>query len=395
MRILKVTRCFFPAVSYGGPVFTILDIARRLQADGHEVTIFSSNLLDARTKMSEQTEVKTVDGIRVVYFNAVLRYHWDGFQPGLFEYLDHVGEFDVIHVYGYRDFLSSVVCSFAHRGGIPYVVEPMGMLVPIVRSLGKKKVYDRLVGRRLISRAGKVIVTSEQEAREATAWGVAEEKIFLRRNGVDVSEFDQLPSAGKFRHRLRIARERPLVLFLGRESRKKNPAMLLQAFAELERRDSVLAFVGPDDGDGSFQETLALRDKLGMQESVKVVGPLFGRDRLEALVDADVFVLPSANENFANVVAEAVLCGTPVVVTRQCGIAPLIRGRAGLVVEPEKEQLKAAIARVLGDERLRQQLSENAAEMKRELSWDEPIEELEQLYLMLTDAGKKKGEVAA
>jgi glycosyltransferase involved in cell wall biosynthesis len=383
MRILKVTRCFFPALSNGGGAFTSFAIARQLVDRGHDVTVYASNLLDTERKMSERTETKTVARIRAVYFNTALRYRWDGFQPDVFDYLDHLRQFDVIHVYGFRDFLSTVVCSFAERSGVPYVIEPMGMLVPIVRSLRKKKLYDQLVGRRLVERASRIIVTSDQEAREAMAWGVAEEKLFLRRNGVDVSEFAELPPAGGFRRRLQIADGRPLVLFLGRVSRKKNPALLVQAFAEMKRRDSILAFVGPDDADGSLQEVVRLREKLGVQESVKLVGPLFGRDRVEALVDADIFVLPSSNENFANAVAEAVLCGTPVVVTSQCGIAPLVRDRAGLVIEPEKEQLKAAMARLLADERLRRQLSSNALAMKRELGWDEPVEMLERLYSRL------------
>lgn len=380
MRILTVTRCFYPALSNGGGAFTSFAIAKQLVERGHEITVYTSNLLDPERKMSERTEAKTVAGIRVVYFNTALRYRWDGFQPDVFEHLDDLRRFDVIHVCGFRDFLSTVVCGFAPRSGVPYVIEPMGMLVPIVRSLRKKMLYDRLVGRRLIERASRVIVTSDQEAQEAIAWGVAEEKLFLRRNGVDVSEFEALPPPGGFRRRFQIAPEKPLVLFLGRVSRKKNPALLLQAFAELGRRDSVLAFVGPDDGDGSFQEVVRLREKLGVQESVKLVGPLFGRDRVEALVDADVFVLPSSNENFANAVAEAVLCGTPVVVTRQCGIAPLVRDRAGLVIEPEKEQLKSAMERLLADQQLRAALSRSALELKRELSWDEPVEQLERLY---------------
>jgi glycosyltransferase involved in cell wall biosynthesis len=257
------------------------------------------------------------------------------------------------------------------------------MLVPSYRSLRKKKLYDALIGRRLIERASKVIVTSDQEAEDARAWGVSEEQIFLRRNGIDVAEFEKLPPAGRFRQRFGVPKEKQLLVYLGRVARQKNPTLLVEAFAELQRQDAVLALVGPDQSDGSVQEIARLKERLNLNGSVLLTGPLYGREKLEALVDADLFVLPSAKESFGNAVAEAVLCGTPVVITCQCGIAPLVRDRAGLVVEPDKEQLKAAMARLLSDERLRAQLSRNALEMKRELSWDEPVEKLEQLYFGL------------
>jgi len=380
MRILKVTRCFYPALSYGGPIPKLLSIAKWLVSSGHKVTVYSSNVLDACQKMSDQTVVKTIEGIEVVYFNTVLRYRWDGFQPDIFERLDELRQFDVIHVYGFRDFLSTVACLFAGNSGRPYVVEPMGMLLPISRSIRKKKVYDWFIGRRIVERASKLIATSDQEAEEMLGWGVSGDKIVVRRNGLDLSEFEDLPPAGTFRRRFGIAPERRLILFLGRISRKKNPALLMHAFAELQLQDAVLAIVGPDDDDGSLQELLQLRKRLNVDGSVLLTGPLFGRDRLAALVDADVFVLPSSSENFANAAAEAMACGTPVIISRHCGIAPMIRQRAGLVIEPEKEPLKEALSQLLSDERLRRHFSENALALRPELSWDEPMAGLERLY---------------
>ena len=63
-----------------------------------------------------------------------------------------------------------------------------------------------------------------------------------------------------------------------------------------------------------------------------LIGPVFGAAKWAAYRDADVFVLPSQNENFGNTAAEAVAAGTPVIVTEQCGIAPLLANEAGLVV---------------------------------------------------------------
>jgi glycosyltransferase involved in cell wall biosynthesis len=99
-------------------------------------------------------------------------------------------------------------------------------------------------------------------------------------------------------------------------------------------------------------------------------------------VDADIFVLPSRNENFGNAAAEAVACGTPVVVTDRCGIAPLIEGRAGLVIPHECEALVRALHR-LSDVGLRERMKLGCIEVARGLGWEQPLAETEALYTEL------------
>jgi glycosyltransferase involved in cell wall biosynthesis len=380
MRILKLARCFPPALAGGGMSRTVWHIARELTRRGHEVTVYTSNLLDAARRLSDRTIAVRTEGIRVVYFHAPVRYRWDGVCPDIFRHLGELERFDLIHVYGVRDFLSTVVCWAARQRGLPYIVEPMGMLIPIGRSLCKKRAYDRLFGRRLMAGAARVMTTSEQEADEAVAWGVPREKIVVRRNGLDLSEFDPLPPRGAFRARLGIGSDERVVLYLGRLAVKKNIPMLIEAFAEVRCPAARLLIIGPDDGDGTRRAIARAIARAGLGESVRVLGPLYGRGRVEALVDADVLVLPSQHENFGNVVAEALVCGTPVIVTNRCGVAPMVEGRAGLVIEPEKEAMRDALRRMLEDEAMRRRFAARALELREELSWEEPVRQLERLY---------------
>src|SRR4029077_17664806 len=97
--------------------------------------------------------------------------------------------------------------------------------------------------------------------------------------------------------------------------------------------------------------------QLGVRAKVQFAGPVFGELKWAAYRDADVFVLPSQNENFGNTAAEAVAAGTPVVVTEQCGIAPLLAEEAGLVVPHDAAALSEALERILGDSELRERLA--------------------------------------
>lgn len=344
--------------------------------------MYTSNLLNPKRKMSCKTTSKEIEGIRVIYFNSLFNYHWDAFAPEVFEYCKkELRKYDLIHVYGYRDLFSTVVCHYARRWDIPYVFEPMGMFIPIGRSYGKKKAYGLLFGQRLTKGAKKIIATSEQEKEELLSCSIQKGRIFLRRNGLDLSEFENLPVKGGFRAHNKLSENDQVLLFLGRIVRRKGVDLLIRAFAELNLPKAKLIIVGPDGGDGCLKEVVKLTKELRLEERVLFSGPLYGKEKIQAFVDADVFVLASQyGENFGNTVAEAVACGTPVIITARCGIAPYIRERVGLVIKHDKEELKIAIKRVLLDKELKERFAKNAPKVKNELSWDEPVNRLEELY---------------
>jgi glycosyltransferase involved in cell wall biosynthesis len=150
----------------------------------------------------------------------------------------------------------------------------------------------------------------------------------------------------------------------------------------MKEQPLTLVFAGPDE-DGMRQKLASQASRLGLSASVKFPGPLFAQDKWSAYRDAHVFVLPSQNENFGNTAAEAVAAGTPVVVTRQCGIAPLLENSAGLVVEHDATSLAAALEQLLRDEQLHTRLAAGCAEVTARLGWEQPVGEMENLYSRL------------
>ncbi|MGH9680170.1 MAG: glycosyltransferase, partial [Candidatus Acidiferrales bacterium] len=120
--------------------------------------------------------------------------------------------------------------------------------------------------------------------------------------------------------------------------------------------------------------------QLGVRERVKFAGAVFGEEKWAAYRDADVFVLPSQNENFGNTAAEAVVCGTPVLVTDRCGIAPIVDRRAGLVVPHDCAALESGLERILDDPSFAAHLRTGCEEVAQSLSWAEPLAEMESLY---------------
>ena len=143
-----------------------------------------------------------------------------------------------------------------------------------------------------------------------------------------------------------------------------------------------LVFAGPDEG-GVKTELDQMVKQLGVSTKVQFAGPVFGEAKWAAYRDADVFVLPSQNENFGNTAAEAVAAGTPVIVTEQCGIAPLLAEEAGLVVRHDAAALSEALERILGDSELHERLAAGCANVTSRLGWEEPVSKMEMLYTTL------------
>jgi glycosyltransferase involved in cell wall biosynthesis len=397
MRILNVTQSYAPFFEFGGPPVKVRALAEGLAARGHQVTVLTSDwglvkrlddLLNVPAAVTGPFGCRwEVNGVAAIYLPNWLHYHAVSWNPALGRYLRaRLDNFEIVHIYGLYDVLGVRVAFECRKRNIPYVVEPIGMFVPIVRNIALKRLYHRFFGGKLLDGAAAIVATSEQEKAELEGGGIAKGKILVRRNGVAVP--DSLPARGAFRNSLQIAPDAKLLLFLGRLSKKKSPELLLNAFAEVFNRQKSLqerlhiAFVGPDES--GMRATLQSKtEQLGLLSHVHFVGPLSGEAKWSAYRDADVFVLPSQNENFGNTAAEAVAAGTPVVLTDRCGIAPLITNVAGLAVPCDQVNLSRAIERMIVEDAWYREMRDGCITAVTSLDWEQPLRAMEDLYRSL------------
>jgi glycosyltransferase involved in cell wall biosynthesis len=392
MRILNVSETYAPFLEFGGPPVKVHALSEQLARRGHQVSVLTADWGIAKRLPRLASTVRAEHSpfgwrlsdatVQATYLPTWLRYHAVSWNPAVRRYCRaRLGNFDVVHIFGLYDLLGPAVAAACRSRGLPYVVEPIGMFLPIIRNIWLKRMYHALLGEPLLRGASALVATSEQEVAELVTGGMAREKIVLRPNGVSVPAL--WPAPGAFRVAQGIAPDAKLVLFLGRLSTKKSPELLVSAFARLpEMLDGgtlQLVFAGPDED----RMQLRLRRQaaqLGVSPRVHFPGPLFADAKWSAYRDADVFVLPSQNENFGNTAAEAVAAETPVIVTQQCGIAPFLKDRAGLVVEHDEQALANALRLLITNRLLYRSLVAGCAAVAAELGWAQPVEQMEQLY---------------
>jgi glycosyltransferase involved in cell wall biosynthesis len=397
MRILNVTQTYAPFLEFGGPPVKVRGLSEALARRGHQVTVLTADW-GVESRVAGGGEGNGMDrspfgwrqeknGVQAIYLPTWFRYRALSWNPAVKRFCRaRLGNYDVVHIFGVYDFLGPAVAAACRHRHLPYLVEPIGMFVPIVRSFRLKRMYHSLLGSAMLKRSRFVVATSQKEAAELASAGLPQEKIILRRNGVDVPA--EFPERGKFRAAQGISPDVKLILFLGRLSQKKSPEVLLQAFAKLPNAlrgtPLQLAFVGPDE-DAMKAQLLKMAEPLGVASRVQFCGALFGEAKWAAYRDADVFVLPSQNENFGNTAAEAAAAGTPVIVTEECGIAPLLAGVAGLAVPHDAAAIANAIERVFVEPGLHARLAAGCSEAASRLGWEEPVMAMEALYGQLVE----------
>jgi glycosyltransferase involved in cell wall biosynthesis len=301
---------------------------------------------------------------------------------------------DLVHVHAVWEELQHQACVAARRSGTPYILSPHGMLDPwsLAQNRLMKAAYLQFRLRRDLNRAVAIHCTTETEARLLKPLGLRS-PTFIVPNGIDLGEFqvddqdecfqndgpppvaiqpspadqpDAVESEAASRQTVasrlvRLRKRYPLiVLFLSRLHPKKGLDLLLPAFANLQRDDVALVLAGP--GDPDYVAALEQQCRqYGIDERVVFTGMLNGQERIDALRAADLFVLPSYQENFGIAVVESLATGTPVIISDQVNLADQIeKHHVGQVIPTDAGSLTTALALWLNDQRRRDQAAQLA-----------------------------------
>ena len=368
MRILFAAPAWAPSRAFGGPVVAATELVRRLVAHGHEVEVLTTSLLDLQQRPAGRSATAILDGASVHYLGTPVRYRWMGITPTLPLALARLQRPNVVHVFGFRDPVTTGTAAWARLKGVPYVFEPLGMFRPRLRKVPLKRLLDATLYRGVARGAAAVVVASARERDDVVAGGVPPENVRVRGNGFpDPETARPAPDPVGVRRLLGIPAEAPLILYVGRVAAGKGIDHLLAALHELP--DAHLVVAGPDDRHGVRAEGDRVHRLPASAEPPRHLYP-----------QADVFVLASAGESFGMVAAEAAAAGTPVIVSDRCGIAGFFDDGEALVVPYERRAVVDAIRRVLSDDALREQLARGGPAAARRTSWDRVAAEQERIY---------------
>jgi len=271
----------------------------------------------------------------------------------------------------------------AKRARTALVVAPRGMLSPVALTFSRmrKRVFWRLLQGPAIRRAACIHATSTQEYEEVRAFGLSN-PVAIIPNGIDLPE----PKQGSATS---LGPER-IVLSLGRIHPKKKLDTLIRAWAKIEGAHPGwrLRIMGPDEH-GHAGELRALANREGASR-VAIEPPIFGSEKLRVYREADLFVLPTSNENFALTVAEALAAGTPAICTKGAPWGGLMQAGCGWWIDQGIDPLATTLANAMA--MTRQALKDMGARghdwMARDFSWDRVAGDMLAVYRWLRHASE-------
>lgn len=384
MKILLSYPYYYPAWGYGGITRSVYELSRQLAKRGHKVAVFTTDTLDKKTRIKRTSLPQNIEGVDIYYFKNISNYFTHEFNLSIpvgliLKINEEVKKYDIIHLHGGRSFQNILLSHYAKKNNIPYIVQFRGDL-PYYGKKGYKKIYDYFWGIKILKNALKCIALTKTELYQYIKMGIPENNIVIIPNGVDISQYEYLPPRGKFRSKYQIHENERIILSLGRIHEIKGLDLLVIAFSQLccQMNNVKLVIVGPDGGFLS-QIQRQIRELL-LENNVIFTGPLYGKDKLEAYVDADVFILPSRYEAFPNTVLEAWACGTPVILSDSCALSTIAQ-QAGIVVKRNPIDLAKAIKRLMLDETLRKNYSKRGQSLvSNELNIKTVVTQIEECY---------------
>jgi glycosyltransferase involved in cell wall biosynthesis len=333
----------------GGIESQARQLARKLAARGERVTVVTTvppRALGRRGLLVPNVEVFRVPLTRSPFFEEIARALFA--SRGGVEVLNAVQFTCGVHA-----------ARIARKTGVPVVLKfagggAYGDLATL------PKLEDGVSLKEELDRVDRYVMVSDEIAREGRAYGLDPRRFATIRNGVDLARFDAEVAPARL-----FEGDGRLVLYVGRLSEEKRPALLVRAFARVVKEvpEARLALAGPGPEEGELR---ALVSELGLDASVRLLGP---RPDVPALQRAaSVYVLPSASEGSPNALLEALAAGTPAVATEIPAVSEIVRPEREALLVPRDDEaaLARAIVRLLRDRELAARLAAAGRERVRQ-----------------------------
>ncbi len=263
------------------------------------------------------------------------------------------------------------VIPLAYRGKLLVTVhDVMHLALPVYREAWHKRLYADIMFRAVAEKADAVVVVSEFTRTELPKYTrIKGDRVTVIPNAVDAGWFVQ--GEGERGRRL----DTPYVLYVGSIKPHKNLVRAMQAFARLPQAwPHRLVLVGMHEGLlGADAEAIRLAGELG--ERVVMTGKVSDAALRCYMAHAEAVFMPSYYEGFGLPPLEAMACGAPVISSNAASL-PEVCADAAFYCDPwDVESMRHALATVLQDANLRQQLRMKGYEQVQRFSWERAAED--------------------
>ena len=384
MKVLRTTATFYPHVT--GPAYQAYKISEGLEERGHESPLVTTDVIPENEEPGYPPEMEEDDEFPFRIIRRKPLFSIDQYRCPPHAIFDLFSESpDIIHSHGYQNAIKDVFYLGNFIQSKPFVIHGHGSFSkdndPTISRTHQFKLYNK-IWFRTVKRADAVVVSSEQERRDAISFGVNEEKLWTIPVGKEQSVYTSIPRDPPEDH-LRV-------LFVGRLAPRRNIEFLLEEIARMKRDDIRLRIVGGEgtlsnSSKGDYEKKLMNQvQKLGIENYVEFTGPKYGDDLIEEYRGAHLFVNPTHYENFGQANLEAAFAGLPLVAT-PTGVALDIvtDSETGYFIE-DSTDLVNILSEISPNSPQLYQMSQNiSTHAVNHYTWDSILDQYQTLYKKL------------
>ncbi len=335
MRILQISASYIPAFVYGGPTMSVSQLSENLAKSGEKVTVYTTTANGQIELDVAPNSTHFINGVEVIYFKRITKDH-SHLSPFLLKHLwINIRKFDIIHIHAWWNLvsmISALICILKRK---KFILSPRGTLSSYSffnKNSAIKNVFHKIIGQQILSKA-QFLCTSMNEAESV-------------KKLVAISQTHILPNFVKrplhLPKKTEVSSDIFKLIFFSRIEEKKGLEFLLKALENIH-----LPFMLTIAGDGDMLYISQLKNlckQYKIEKFCQWVGHISNEQKFDVLSINDLMVLPSYNENFANVVVESLSVGTGVLITKEVGLSDyILENDFGWVVKQDAVEIKETL----------------------------------------------------
>ena len=301
-------------LAQGGPPQVIRNLKRSLNKNKKIISVLSTN------------RIKYSTVLKIIFLKKTKN-----------KFLKFLNKYDVIHCHVIWSLKITLLSSITNSLGIKVIFSSHGYLDDwsMSHSVLKKKIFYILFLKKLFLRSN-IFFSNLGEYKDSKKKFSFANK-FVIPNGINLSDFNKIYKKKLF--------QKKKIIYFGRIHKKKGIEILLQAIKELPQsyfEKYTFEITGPGEKN-YFIKINRMIKSYGINNYITMLLPKTGREKIEYLMDADIFVLPSYEEGDSIALKEAMSAKNAVIISEQCRLDLVRKENAGFIIKTDKDSLKNAL----------------------------------------------------
>ena len=332
MTILQIVPSYKPAFVYGGPIYSVSALCEAQAASGHQVSVFTTNANGSTNLNVPLVSEQIINNVSVYYFPRITGDHTH-ISPKLWlKLLFGKKKYDIVHLHSWWSLLMIGCAWILFIRGIRFVISPRGMFSSYSFTHNnnpfKKKIFFDFLTKTVL----------KKQVFHATAYS---EQLEIQNLFGHKTEVFTLPNLLNFPNlsvssiETHTNSKEIQLLFISRVDKKKGIEILLKSIQELKQLSIAVRLIIIGSGNEIYQNELKeLCNFYKIADLIIWKGSVEWNEKFNDILNANLLILPSYNENFANIILESLYAGRPVIVSKYVGLSDYVsKHKMGWVID--------------------------------------------------------------